>query len=376
MPPWQRKPPLQPIAPRAEALRKFVHATLADAVHDIRPASADASFRSYWRVTGNGPTRIVMDAPPGKEDIAPWLDVAARLRQAGVHAPEVFAVDPGQGFVLMEDLGTRTYLPELEDASVDALYADALDALLRMQSTVDVAGLPPYDRGRLVAEMELLPEWFLRRHLGFAPECDEWDVIEAAFTFLVHAAQEQPRAFVHRDFHSRNLLICRDSGSGIGDSDEQVARKPVQSPGVAPGMISSPGIIDFQDAVIGPVTYDLVSLLRDCYIEWEAERVDGWVEAHRLRLRHAHLLGTDVDATRFRRWFDLTGLQRHIKVLGIFCRLWYRDGKAQYLADLPLVWRYALDVARRYPELAAFAVLLERALGGRDITQPRADVPA
>lgn len=340
---------MHPTPSRAQALQDFVRNALADGADDIRPASADASFRSYWRVTGSGPTRIVMDAPPDKEDIGPWLDVAARLREAHVHAPEVLAVDREQGFVMMEDLGTRTYLPELDERTVDALYADALDALLRMQATVDVAGLPAYDRGRLVAEMELMPEWFLRRHLGFAPGCEEWDVIEAAFTFLVHAAQEQPRAFVHRDFHSRNLLVLDQHG---------------------------PGVIDFQDAVSGPLAYDLVSLLRDCYIEWDAERVDGWVEAHRQRLLHAHLLDTHVDATRFKRWFDLCGLQRHVKVLGIFCRLWYRDGKAAYLADLPLVWRYAIGVARRYPELAAFAALLERALGERDITRPRADTPA
>lgn len=340
---------MHPTPSRAQALQDFVRNALADGGADIRPASADASFRSYWRVETGDATRIVMDAPPDKEDIGPWLDVAARLRQAGVHAPEVLAVDRERGFVLMEDLGTRTYLPELRDDTVDALYGDALDALLRMQSTVDVTGLPGYDRGRLVAELELLPEWFLRRHLGFAPECEEWDVIEAAFTFLVHAAQEQPRAFVHRDFHSRNLLVLEQHG---------------------------PGVIDFQDAVSGPLAYDLVSLLRDCYIEWDAERVDGWVEAHRQRLLHAHLLDTHVDATRFKRWFDLIGLQRHVKVLGIFCRLWYRDGKAQYLADLPLVWRYAIGVARRYPELAAFAALLERALGERDITRPREDLPA
>ncbi|RYD15227.1 MAG: aminoglycoside phosphotransferase [Lysobacteraceae bacterium] len=335
--------------PRAQALRDFAHHALASGGIEISPASADASFRSYWRVDDGGTTRIVMDAPPDKEDIGPWLDIAVRLRHAGVHAPEVFAVDRAQGFVLMEDLGTRTFLPELDEHSVDALYGDALDALLRMQASVDVAGLPAYDRNRLVAEMELMPEWFLRRHLGFAPGCEQWDVIEAAFTFLVHAAQEQPRAFVHRDFHSRNLLVLERDG---------------------------PGVIDFQDAVVGPLAYDLVSLLRDCYIEWDGERVEGWLESHRQRLRHAHLLGTDVDLARFRRWFDLIGLQRHIKVLGIFCRLWYRDGKPQYLADLPLVWRYALGVARRYPELADFASLLDRALGERDIMQPRADAPA
>ena len=340
---------MHPTASRAEALLQFVRHALSDPQVDIRAASADASFRSYWRTRGEGPSCIAMDAPPEKEDIGPWLDVAARLRRAGVHAPEVLAVDRGQGFVLMEDLGTRTYLPELDERTVDTLYADALDALLRMQATVDVAGLPAYDRSRLVAEMELLPEWFLGRHLGFAPDCEEWDVIEAAFTFLVQAAQEQPRAFVHRDFHSRNLLVLERDG---------------------------PGVIDFQDAVVGPITYDLVSLLRDCYVEWDGERVEGWLESHLQRLRHAHLLGPDVDLARFRRWFDLIGLQRHVKVLGIFCRLWYRDGKAQYLGDLPLVWRYALGVARRYPELAAFAALLERALGDRDIARPRADAPA
>ena len=330
---------------RSAALRRFASDALATTGLVIESASADASFRSYWRTTdGSGACRIVMDAPPDKEDLGPWLDVGARLRAAGLHAPEVFAVDRAQGFVLMEDLGTRTYLPELDHASVDVLYADALDTLLRMQTTVDVSGLAPYDRERLIAEMELLPEWFLKRHLGFAPDCEEWDVIEAAFTFLVHAAQEQPRAFVHRDFHSRNLLIATHN---------------------------SPAVIDYQDALSGPLTYDLVSLLRDCYIEWDAERVDGWVEAYRIRLRESHLLGPEVDSTRFRRWFDLMGLQRHIKVLGIFCRLWYRDGKAQYLGDLPLVWRYAIDVARRYPELAGFAALLERALGDRDITRSR-----
>ena len=340
---------MQSNVPRAQALREFACGALAARGLEIRPASADASFRSYWRVTANGPTRIVMDAPPDKEDIGPWLDIAVRLRAAGVHAPEVFAVDREQGFVLMEDLGTRTFLPELDERSVDALYGDALDALLRMQAGVDVTGMPAYDRNRLVAETELMPEWFLRRHLGFAPACEEWDVIEAAFTFLVHAAQEQPRAFVHRDFHSRNLLVLERDG---------------------------PGVIDFQDAVVGPITYDLVSLLRDCYVEWDGERVEGWLESHLQRLRHAHLLGPDVDLARFRRWFDLIGLQRHVKVLGIFCRLWYRDGKAQYLADLPLVWRYTLGVARRYPELAQFASLLEHALGERDIAQPRAEAPA
>jgi aminoglycoside/choline kinase family phosphotransferase len=405
--------------PRLEALRRFAAQALADDALSIQPASADASFRSYWRVRRRAPasdsreedvrpdapgagrgiaaepvaaeagaTYLVMDAPPEREDIAPWLDVCARLRAAGLHAPAVFAEDRAQGFVLIEDLGTRTYLPELNEASADALYADALDALARMQTAVHTTGLPAYDRGRLVAEMELMPKWLLARHFGFTPSCEEWDVIEAAFTFLVHAAQEQPRAFVHRDYHSRNLLVGRESNCG-GRMPERTSAQPMarrasrrsgesmgnREPGeqADPNILASPGIIDFQDAVVGPITYDLVSLLRDCYIEWDAARVDGWMESHRERLRAAHRIGPEIDITRFRRWFDLMGVQRHVKVLGIFCRLHYRDGKTQYLGDLPLTWRYTLDVARRYPELVDFADLLERARGERDIAQPNPD---
>lgn len=291
-----------------------------------------------------------MDAPPDKEDLGPWLDIGERLRNAGLHAPEILAVDARQGFVLMEDLGTRTYLPELDSQSADSLYADALDALLRMQRDVQVSGLPEYDRQRLVDEMNLLPTWFLQRHLGYKPTADETKTIEAAFAFLAESAEEQPRAFVHRDYHSRNLLLMA--------RDDSV---------VAAGILHNPAIIDFQDAVVGPVTYDLVSLLRDCYIEWDHEHVEGWAESFRLRLQASHQIGPEIDATRFMRWFDLMGLQRHLKVLGIFCRLWYRDGKDQYLNDLPLVWRYTVDVAARYPEMGGLLELLVRATGTRDI---------
>ncbi|MGN6518720.1 MAG: aminoglycoside phosphotransferase family protein [Dokdonella sp.] len=332
----------------------------------IETASADASMRSYWRVSSpDASTRILMDAPHDAAELDAWLDIGARLRAAGLHAPEVLAVDREQGFVLMEDLGTRTYLPELDEHSADRLYGDAFDALLRMQTRVHTNGLPAFDRGRLVTEMELLPEWFLGRHLGYVPTCEEWDVIEAAFTFLAHAALEQPRAFMHRDYHSRNLLVCEVAQQGANGPSASAAVA-----GAFPG-IPSPGIVDFQGAVAGPITYDLASLLRDCYIEWPQERIGGWVAAYRERLRHAHLIGVEVDGARFRRWFDLAGLQRHVKVLGLFCRLWYRDGKAQYLGDLPLVWRYVTQVAHGYPELADFVALLERVLGERDITRAR-----
>ncbi|MBN8728671.1 MAG: phosphotransferase [Xanthomonadales bacterium] len=348
---------------RRQLLTRFAEDHCPASVSSIQPASSDASFRSYWRVAMEGqPPLVIMDAPPDREDIDPWLDIGSRLRAAGLHAPAVLAADRRNGFVLMEDLGVRTFLPELSDGNVDGLYGDALAALLRMQERVDTSGLPPYDRRRLVDELELMPEWFLQRHLGFTPSCEEWDVIEAAFTVLIQAALEQPRAFVHRDYHSRNLLVVRESGIGNRESEKQV--------------LENPGIIDFQDAVDGPITYDLVSLLRDCYIEWPAERVEAWMAEHHQRLSAAGLMNAEVGLDRFRRWFDLMGLQRHLKVLGIFCRLWYRDAKAQYLGDLPMVWRYALDVANRYPELAALAELLERARAGRDLAEARRELPA
>jgi aminoglycoside/choline kinase family phosphotransferase len=309
----------------------------------ITPASADASFRSYWRVQTADSSLILMDAPPDKEPVAPWLEIGKRLRRAGVHAPEVFAADAEQGFVLMEDLGTRTYLPELNAASADALYADAFDALFAMQSRVDAADLLPFDATRTIPEMELLGEWFLRRHLGYTPGCDDWDVIEAAFRLIANTLDEQPRRFMHRDYHSRNLMIAEHG---------------------------NPAVIDFQGAMLGPITYDLASLLRDCYIAWPAARVDAWVEAYRQRLVAAGIV--NVDTAHFRHWFDLTGLQRHIKVLGLFCRLNDRDGKPGYLADLPRVFAYVAEVARQHPALVEFSTLLQRAVGGRDLTVPRA----
>ena len=332
-----------PLPSRELARLNWLRTALDDPSATLESASADASFRSYWRSTSAGRTWIVMDAPPDREDIRPWLDIAARLSKAGLHAPEIRAADADSGFVLMSDLGGRLYLPELHDASADLLYGDAMAALLAMQSKIDATDLPPYDQQRLANEMELLPEWFLKRHLGFAPECDEWDVVELAFRALIDNATRQEQVFVHRDYHSRNLLVC-------------------------PG--DNPGILDFQDAVKGPITYDLVSLLRDCYIAWPEDRVYAWAEDYRRQLVGAKL--THVDEGVFRRGFDMMGLQRHIKVLGIFCRLWYRDGKAGYLKDLPLVWAYTRKVGNRYPEIAPLVALIDRALGDRDITLPSA----
>lgn len=323
---------------REHDLRQFVASNLR-LDFELSVASADASFRSYWRAATASETRIVMDAPPAHEDVRPWLDIGARLRTAGLHAPDVFAADIEHGFVLMEDLGDRTYLPELNDVSVDRLYGDALDALLRMQQRVPAENLPVFDATRTIPEMELLGDWFLRRHLGVDPGCDGWDVIEQALRFIAGAADEQPRRFMHRDFHSRNLLIAERN---------------------------NPAIIDFQGAMLGPVTYDLASLLRDCYIAWPVERVHAWVEDYRQRLIGAGIV--DVEAAHFRRWFDLIGLQRHIKVLGLFCRLNYRDGKPAYLRDLRLVANYVLTVADLHPELVDFSTFLKRSIAGRDVT--------
>jgi len=343
------------IADRTAERAAFARAALNQPSLTLERASEDASFRSYWRTRGGPRSAIVMDAPPEHEDLAPWLDINARLRTAGLHAPEVLAQDRDRGFLLLSDLGTRTYLPELNDGTVDRLYGDALTALLTMQTRVQTRDLPPYDEARLMTELELLPTWFLQRHLGVTIECDEWDVIEGAFRLLINTALAQPRAFVHRDYHSRNLLVVTDNNPDIP----------------ARGQVS-PGIIDFQDAVLGPLTYDLVSLLRDCYIVWDEPRVRAWAEMHRVALRHAGLLDERVDARTWRRWFDLMGLQRHIKVLGIFCRLWYRDGKRGYLNDLPRVWHYVRSVGTQHPEFADFLALVERKLGGRDLTQPLA----
>jgi len=302
----------------------------------LEPASSDASFRRYLRAwRADGATRVVMDAPPDKEDTAPFLQVAALLERCGVHVPRVDAVDAVRGFVLMEDLGSVQYLARLrEGADPQPLYADALEALQRIQLQGGSAAreLPPYDRAALEREMALMGEWFCVRHLRLVLDAEDHAVLAGTFELLTRAALSQPVVFVHRDYHSRNLMWLPQG---------------------------NPGILDFQDALAGPITYDLVSLLKDCYVEWPRARVQGWVGDYRARLA-AQGGPAGADAQQFLRWFDLAGLQRHIKVLGIFARLWWRDGKAGYLADLPRTLQYVRAAAGAFPELAAFAAWLER----------------
>jgi hypothetical protein len=300
----------------------------------IERASSDASFRRYFRVVCDDCTLVAMDAPPATEDVRPYLHVTALLEPLGIHVPHIYEADVAQGFVLLEDLGSMHYLAQL-DAGGDPqrLYGDALQALaeIQLRGAAAAAELPPYDRAPLARELALMPEWFLDRHLALQLSAEERETLVAAFEFLIGEALSQPEVFVHRDYHSRNLMV-------VGERN--------------------PGVIDFQDALRGPVGYDLVSLLKDCYVSWPRERVLEWVRDYRslLQSRGGRAGGSP---TQFLRWFDLIGVQRHIKVLGVFARLWYRDGKSGYLRDLPLTLDYVRATCLLYPELADLSRFLE-----------------
>ncbi len=301
--------------------------------YDITPVSDDASFRRYFRVTpvGNGQRFIVMDAPPDKEDVTPFIDIAERLRSVGLNAPRVHARDEARGFLLLDDFADRQYLGELNDESVERLYGDALGALAVMQACVSSDGLPAYDATRLRAEMQLFPDWLLDRQLGLKLDDEDQKRLDAVFDLLVENALAQPRVFVHRDYHSRNLMRLEKA---------------------------NPGILDFQDAVNGPLTYDLVSLLRDCYVRWPRERVVDWAWGYFDLAVQSGIL-REENEQYFLRWFDLMGMQRQLKAAGIFARLNLRDGKPGYLGDIPRTLGYIVEVAPDYPELAAFGAWLE-----------------
>ena len=271
-----------------------------------------------------------MDAPPPMEDCRPFVSVLGLLRDAGVNAPGLHAADVERGFLLLDDLGSRCYLDVIDETNADTLYADAFETLLDMQCQIGLGQIPPYDEGRLRTELDLFPRWFLADHLRVDLDDALSFALDETFDALVRVCLEQPRVFVHRDYHSRNLMH------------------------VAHG---NPGVIDFQDAVEGPVTYDLVSLLRDVYIRWPEDRVAGWVDAWHDRAFARGLV--NVGRVQFRRWFDLTGVQRHLKIAGIFARLWHRDGKVRYLDDLPVTLAYLAQVAPRYSETEAVMRVLE-----------------
>ena len=320
---------------RVALIRDWLARDLRLPVLRIEPASSDASFRRYFRVFCTAGTYVVMDAPPGKEDVRPYLKVSHLLESLGAHVPQVHESDAQRGLLLLEDLGATLYLERLVAGDdPEPLYADALRvlALIQVRGREACAQLAPYGRAELAREMGLMPEWFLARHLALTPSADEARLLGAAFEFLIQEALAQPVVFVHRDYHARNLMVVKER---------------------------NPGIIDFQDALRGPVGYDLVALLKDCYIAWPRARVVGWVSGYRELLRSQGGPAGESEQ-QFLRWFDLIGVQRHIKVLGIFCRLWYRDGKPGYLPDLPRTLEYVRDTCARYAELGALGSFLEQ----------------
>lgn len=328
---------------RQQAFTHWLEAQAASHGLDIgslRTASADASFRRYFRIDGRDGSRIVMDAPPAHEDCRPFAGVAALLRGGGLEAPEVLSWDEPHGFMLLTDLGTTTYLEALQRgdaAQTNALYLAALDALVQLQRIDAQTRVPAYDRALLQRELDLFPTWYIERHCRHTLDDKALAQLQRCFGLILDACTAQPGVLVHRDYHSRNLMLPREPGG-------------------------QPGLLDFQDAVWGPVSYDLASLLRDAYVEWDEATQLDWAVRYWERGRKVGLpLAADFGS--FWRDFEWMGLQRHLKVLGIFARLCHRDGKDGYLKDLPLVWRYAHRVASRYNGLGPLAHLLERLAG-------------
>lgn len=324
------------VSDRLEQLHAWLGDLLGQADYRLVPASADASARRYWRLYLGADSRIVMDAPP-PEDCTRFVVLARRLRASGLRTPAIHAASLEQGFLLLDDLGDRTYLDALEPATADELYQDAIEALLRWQSRDAGADLPPYDAALLARELAIFRDWFLKGLLGLELSAPEQALLQAAERRLIASALEQPQVCVHRDYHSRNLMRL--------DAE-------------------NPGILDFQDAVCGPITYDLVSLLRDCYIAWPPEQVERWALGYLERARALGLIGSGIEAERFLGWFDRMGMQRHLKAIGIFARLKLRDGKDGYLKDIPRTLGYVREAAARDPELADLGGWIDERLSG------------
>ena len=298
---------------------------------DIAPASADASFRRYFRITDAKNTYIVMDAPPEKEDCKPFIHIAKILFDFGLNVPQILQQDLEQGFLLLSDLGDTVFLSELNNNTVDEMYTSAMQSLLLIQKNNN-PDLPAYDENLLANELALFPDWYLEKHLQVKLSASQKDVLQQTFDMLIKNSLAQPQVCVHRDYHSRNLMVNK------ADS-------------------AAPGVIDFQDAVIGAVTYDLVSLLKDCYINWPRQKIEAWVKYYHAEAESLGIINA-VSFETFLRWFDLMGLQRHLKVAGIFSRLKYRDGKTGYLKDIPRTMDYVFDVVERYPEFKPLQKLL------------------
>jgi len=317
---------------RTEQLRRWLEATLGGSDFSIAPTSDDASFRRYFRIRrGKGqPSLVAMDAPPAKENCQTFVRVAGLFAAAGVHVPAILSQDLKQGFLLLSDLGDTTYLDALDERNAGRLYGQALEALVQIQLASRPGMLPDYDKALLERELRLFPDWYVARQLERELNAPQCETLEKTFSILLENNLAQARVFVHRDYHSRNLMVSEPC----------------------------PGILDFQDAVYGPVTYDLVSLLRDAYVAWEEERVIDWAIRYWERARKARL-PVAGDFAEFYRDFEWMGAQRQLKVLGIFARLFYRDGKDGYLKNQPPVMHYLRRTCERYNDLAALARLLD-----------------
>ena len=342
------------------------------AAHGLRPetvrlASADASFRRYFRIdaTGSAASRIVMDAPPDKENSEPFVQVARLMAEAGVTAPQVLEWDRTHGFLLLDDLGRETMLDVIDPARPDAsrpLYDQAIDALIRWQLASRPGVLPPYDRALLERELALFPEWYIGRHRGIAVEGQLKERLERSFRLIVESNLASPSVYVHRDFMPRNLMVnvAPTLGTGVSSLPPEGALAALGRPGG--GSAADLGVLDFQDAVYGPITYDIASLMRDAFLSWDEEfvldvTIRYWEAARKARLP------VDADFGAFYRSVEWMGLQRHLKVAGIFARLTLRDGKPRYLADTPRFIAYIRSTASRYMELTPLLRVIDEIEG-------------
>jgi len=337
---------------RQKLLTEWLHSLFTDEKFEISVASADASFRRYFRATfADGSTKIIMDAPPQHENCEPFIHIAHLFEDAGTHVPHIHAQDLERGFLLLSDLGNTTYLQALNQDNAKLLYGAATDALIKIQLASRPNELPPYDEALLRRELSLFPEWYVAKHLNVTLSDKQRSKLEEVFQRILANNLAQPCVYVHRDYHSRNLMFI-----------EHPLPNPLPRAGEGASEKSnfqfSPGILDFQDAVYGPITYDLASLFKDAYIRWEEPEIMDWLIRYWEKARKAGLPVRD-DFGEFYRDYEWMGVQRHIKVLGIFARLCHRDGKSGYLKDMPLVFEYLYKACTRYVDLKPLQVLLE-----------------
>ena len=316
---------------RYNSLQNWLTEILGTSAFNLKPASEDASFRTYHRLFLKNKTFIVMDAPPEQENCKVFIKITKKLRACDVNVPIIHNVNIEQGFLLLSDLGNDLYLNKLNKSSIYELYSDALSTLVAIQVLVNVGGVDEYDKSLLISEMNLFREWLIEKHLNIKLSDSQVKILTTLFDLLVNNALQQPKVFVHRDFHSRNLMVTKEN---------------------------NPGVIDYQDAVYGPISYDLVSILKDCYIKWPKEEIDKWVDFYLNKL-YEEKAQYRINRDEFVRWFDLMGVQRHLKASGIFARLSHRDGKHNFLEDIPRTLSYILDLKETYEELQSICIILE-----------------